>query len=120
MRKTKILILDEATASVDHKTDELIQNTIRQQFADCTVLTIAHRLNTIMDSSRFNHNTFCALLAFFQFEIYLYFSLYNNRIIVLDKGRIVEFDTPEKLLENRSSVFFSMVKDAGINQNRQA
>lgn len=87
LRKTKILLLDEATASVDHNTDELIQNTIRKEFADCTILTVAHRLNTIMDSSR---------------------------IMVLDKGKIVEFESPAELLGNKNGIFYSMAKDAGI------
>ncbi|XP_071131058.1 multidrug resistance-associated protein 1-like [Mytilus edulis] len=87
LRKTKILVLDEATASVDLKTDELIQNTIRTEFADCTVLTIAHRLNTIMD---------------------------YTRVMVLETGRIKEFDTPATLLQNKDSVFYSMAKNAGL------
>lgn len=87
LRKTKILILDEATASIDPNTDELIQLTIRSQFKDCTILTIAHRLNTIID---------------------------NDRIMVLDSGKLVEFDSPTKLLSNSSSSFYSMAKEAGL------
>jgi len=87
LRKTKILILDEATAAVDLETDDLIQATIRKEFKDCTVLTIAHRLNTIMD---------------------------YDRIMVLDKGIIAEFDSPGQLLEASDSIFHSMAKDAGL------
>ncbi|XP_052077020.1 multidrug resistance-associated protein 1-like [Mytilus californianus] len=87
LRKTKILVLDEATAAVDLETDDLIQNTIRTEFSDCTILTIAHRLNTIMD---------------------------YTRIMVLDAGNISEFDTPSNLLENCKSMFYSMAKDAGL------
>lgn len=87
LRKTKVLILDEATAAIDIETDELIQKTIRTQFDDCTILTIAHRLNTIMDS---------------------------DRIIVLDQGIIAEFDTPENLLSNTNSIFYGMAKSAGL------
>ncbi|NXR21902.1 MRP2 protein, partial [Cinclus mexicanus] len=86
LRKAKILILDEATAAVDLETDNLIQTTIRSEFADCTVLTIAHRLHTIMDS---------------------------NRVMVLQAGQIVEFDSPEKLLM-KDGIFSAMAKDAGI------
>ncbi|CAN9499822.1 unnamed protein product [Ophioblennius macclurei] len=88
LRKSRILILDEATAAVDLETDNLIQNTIRKQFSSCTVLTIAHRLHSIMDSSR---------------------------VMVLDAGKIVEFDSPDNLLSKKGH-FYAMAKDAGITQ----
>lgn len=87
LRKSKILIFDEATASVDLETDNLIQKTIKTYFCDCTILTIAHRLNTITDS---------------------------DRVIVLDKGHIVECDSPNSLLKNTDSKFYGMAKDAGL------
>uniref|UniRef100_A0A6I8NZ47 ATP binding cassette subfamily C member 3 n=1 Tax=Ornithorhynchus anatinus TaxID=9258 RepID=A0A6I8NZ47_ORNAN len=86
LRKSRILILDEATAAIDLDTDDLIQGTIRTQFAECTVLTIAHRLNTIMD---------------------------YTRVLVLDAGQVAEFDTPAALLAAKG-IFYGMARDAGL------
>uniref|UniRef100_A0A8C2IM39 Multidrug resistance-associated protein 4 n=1 Tax=Cyprinus carpio TaxID=7962 RepID=A0A8C2IM39_CYPCA len=86
LRKNRILIIDEATANVDPRTDELIQKTIRDKFKECTVLTIAHRLNTIIDS---------------------------DRILVLDAGRIQEYDAPHVLLQNQNGIFYKMVQQTG-------
>ena len=82
VRMNKILILDEATANVDPRTDELIQKTIRSKFRECTVLTIAHRLNTVMDS---------------------------DRILVMSDGCVFEFDEPRRLLEDTNEVFYRLV-----------
>ncbi|KAL6254635.1 hypothetical protein P5V15_013942 [Pogonomyrmex californicus] len=86
LRNNRILMLDEATANVDPHTDALIQRTIRKKFATCTMLTVAHRLNTIMDS---------------------------DKVLVMDKGRMVEYDHPHLLLQNSYSQFTSLVKETG-------
>ncbi|CAL0309004.1 unnamed protein product [Lupinus luteus] len=86
LRRSKILVLDEATAAVDVRTDALIQKTIREEFKSCTMLIIAHRLNTIIDS---------------------------DRIILLDGGKVLEYDTPEELLSNEDSAFSKMVRSTG-------
>ncbi|KAF9570989.1 Multidrug resistance-associated protein 1 [Mortierella alpina] len=86
LRKTKILVLDEATAAVDVETDELIQRTIRAEFKDRTILTIAHRIKTVMDS---------------------------DKILVLERGRVQEFDSPKRLLASRESLFYRLAHQAG-------
>lgn len=85
-------LVDEATAWVDMESDSLIQSTIRKSFAHATILTIAHRLNTIMDS---------------------------DRVLVLDQGQVREFDTPRNLLADRDSVFHSMAEAAGLVSQQQ-
>ena len=82
LRNNKILILDEATANVDSETDNLIQQTIRRQFVDCTVITIAHRLNTVMDS---------------------------DKVLVVDAGEVVEYDHPFELI--KAGGFFKQLLD---------
>ncbi|XP_054166167.1 ATP-binding cassette sub-family C member 4-like [Oppia nitens] len=87
LRDNKILVLDEATANVDHQTDALIQRTIRHRFRNCTVLTIAHRLNTIIDS---------------------------DKVLVLDAGQVVEYGAPHKLLEESpDGLFAQLVSQTG-------
>ncbi|CAB0038330.1 unnamed protein product [Trichogramma brassicae] len=86
VKNNPILVLDEATANVDPRTDELIQKTIRTKFEMCTVLTIAHRLNTVMDS---------------------------DRILVMDAGTPVEFDHPYILLQKENGHLKNMVKETG-------
>ena len=81
LRKNRILILDEATANVDPRTDQLIQQTIRTEFANCTVLTIAHRLNTIID---------------------------YDRVMVLDAGRLSQFDAPQTLIDSKRGIFYEL------------
>ena len=86
-RDSKILMLDEATAAVDLETDSVIQKTIRESFVDVTILTIAHRINTVVD---------------------------YDKVLVLDRGTIVEFESPQKLLNDPQSKFYELAKDAGI------
>lgn len=82
LKMNRILVLDEATANVDANTDALIQQTIRAKFKDCTVLTIAHRLNTVMDC---------------------------DKILAIDQGRVVEYGHPKELLKQNDGYFSKML-----------
>ncbi|XP_077589032.1 ATP-binding cassette sub-family C member 5 [Stigmatopora nigra] len=90
LRNSKILVLDEATASIDTETDILIQETIRSEFSRCTRLIIAHRLNTVMNCSK---------------------------VMVMENGQILEFDQPSTLLLNENSRFRAMI-EASQNQSK--
>ncbi|KAL8277515.1 hypothetical protein RQP46_010070 [Phenoliferia psychrophenolica] len=91
LKRNRLLLLDEATASVDYETDELITRSIREEFADSTLLVIAHRLRTVIGF---------------------------DRILVLDAGRIIEYDHPAKLLENPASRFYALCRATGKSEFR--
>ncbi|KAJ1698124.1 hypothetical protein LUZ63_006636 [Rhynchospora breviuscula] len=88
LRRAKILVLDEATAAVDVRTDALIQRTIREEFKSCTMLIIAHRLNTVIDC---------------------------DQLLLLSAGKVLEFDTPDNLLSTEDSAFSKMVQSTGAS-----
>ncbi|KAJ8773220.1 hypothetical protein K2173_028397 [Erythroxylum novogranatense] len=84
LRRSRILVLDEATASIDNATDLILQKTIRTEFADCTVITVAHRIPTVMD---------CTM------------------VLAMRDGNIVEYDEPQKLMRMEDSLFGQLVKE---------
>ncbi|XP_067121763.1 ATP-binding cassette sub-family C member 4-like [Centruroides vittatus] len=87
LRQNKIIVMDEATSNIDKSTDFCLQKILREKFKSCTVLTIAHRLNTIIDS---------------------------DRVLVLDRGKVQEFDSPYELLKNVNGTFYNLVKNTGV------
>lgn len=105
LRKPKILVLDEATASIDNETDDLIQRVVRVIFKSSTVLTIAHRLNTIVDSDRCVANSISTVNYF---SHWLLLILIIFRIMVLDAGRLGEMGNPDDLMEKPDGFFKSL------------
>ncbi|CAN6345532.1 unnamed protein product [Urochloa humidicola] len=90
LRRNKILVLDEATASIDSATDAILQRVIKQEFSECTVITIAHRVPTVTDS---------------------------DMIMVLSYGKMIEYDRPSSLMENKESAFCKLVDEYWSNYN---
>jgi ABC-type multidrug transport system fused ATPase/permease subunit len=94
----KIVLVDEATASIDFQSDALLQKVIKKHLSECTIITIAHRIDTILSS---------------------------DRVLVLDRGQILELDAPQQLLKNSDSIFRKLYKESqnrdstGINMVKQ-
>ncbi|CAK4112229.1 unnamed protein product [Aphanomyces euteiches] len=86
LRQARLVVMDEATAAIDHETDQNLQRVIRTEFASSTVLTIAHRLDTVLDS---------------------------DRILVFDQGRLVQCDSPKSLISQGSGIFFDLCSEGG-------
>ncbi|XP_020088705.1 ABC transporter C family member 8-like isoform X3 [Ananas comosus] len=93
LRKNKILVLDEATASIDSATDAVLQRVIKQEFSSCTVITIAHRVPTVTDS---------------------------DMVMVLSYGKLVEYEKPSKLMETKNSAFSKLVAEYWSNCRRNS
>ena len=92
LKKNKIILIDEATANIDFKTEKMIHECSKKFFKDYTVFTIAHRINTIINS---------------------------DKIMVMDAGKIAEFDHPQKLLQNESSMFYALWKESQNSKNEK-
>ena len=92
LKRPKVIFLDEATASVDLQTDRRVQETIREAFSDSTIITIAHRLNTVID---------------------------YDYILTMDAGKVAEFGPPGVLLQNRTGIFSQLVDATGIASSRK-
>ena len=92
LKKPQLIFMDEATASVDLATDTLVQKTIRQAFSNSTIVTIAHRLNTVIDF---------------------------DKILVMDKGKVAEYGPPVKLLEKKDGIFTDLVNSTGVSSSAE-
>ncbi|KAJ7963671.1 ABC transporter C family member 3-like [Quillaja saponaria] len=90
LKRSKVLVLDEGTASVDTVTDNLIQQTLRHHFSDCSVITIAHRITSVLDS---------------------------DKVLLLNQGLIEDYDSPTRLLENKSSSLAQLVAEYTMRSN---
>ena len=90
LEKSKVLIMDEATSNIDGKTDNQIQEMLKTQFKDCTVLTIAHRIDTIM---------------------------WYDKVLVLDCGKVLEYDDPDTLVNDTNSEFYALLNQYEKGRN---